>query len=55
MITLEFGINVLTLNKNHVLYTAEDKAADNRVEDNVAHNRTVEAEMTFRDVVTLSL
>ena len=48
ILPLEFGINLLTPSKNHARYMAEDKqAAHNRVKDHIAHNRTVEVEMTF--------
>jgi len=37
-------------------FTAEDKkAALNRVKDDTAHNRIVEAEMTFRAISPLSM
>ena len=53
---LEFGINLISPGNNRIRYMAEDKqAAHNRVKDHTAHNRTVEAEMTFGDVVSLSL
>ena len=56
ILSLEFGINLLTPSKNRARYTAEDKhVVHNRVKDNTAHNRTVEAEMTFRVVASLSL
>ena len=56
ILSLEFGINLLTLRKNRARYTAEDKQdAHNWVKDDTAHNRTVEAEMTFGAVASLSL
>ena len=48
ILPLKFGINLLTPSKNRARYTVEDKqAAHNRVKDDIAHNRMVEAEMTF--------
>ena len=56
ILSLKFGINLLTPRKNRACYTAEDKlATHNRVKDDTAYNRMVEAEMTFGAVVSLSL
>jgi len=56
ILPLKFGINFLTLSKNHARYMVEDmQAAHNRVKDHTAHNRTVKAEMTFGAAALLSL
>ena len=56
ILRLKFGINLLTLSKNRARYTTEDKKASyNRMKDDTAHNRMVEAEITFGVITSLSL